>query len=140
MNFKQGEDDEEVNIGLTPLIDVVFILLLFFMVTTTFNRHAELRIDLPEASTDIKPSNDKKLDITVDADGRYYVNGKEVLNTQKKTLATAIYKELDQNEEIPVTIRADAKTPHQSVITAMDVLGNLGLTRISIATTQTQEE
>ena len=140
MNFKQGEDDEEVNIGLTPLIDVVFILLLFFMVTTTFNRHAELRIDLPEASTDIKPSNDKKLDITVDADGRYYVNGKEVLNTQKKTLATAIYKELDQNEEMPVTIRADAKTPHQSVITAMDVLGNLGLTRISIATTQTQEE
>ena len=140
MNFKQQEDDEEVNIGLTPLIDVVFILLLFFMVTTTFNRHAELRIDLPEASSEIKPSDDKKLDITIDADGKYYVNGKEVLNTQKKTLATAIYKELDQDDETPVTIRADAKTPHQSVITAMDVLGNLGLTRISIATTQTQEE
>lgn len=140
MNFKQQEDDEEVNIGLTPLIDVVFILLLFFMVTTTFNRHAELRIDLPEASAETKPTDDKKLDITIDADGKYYVNGKEVLNTQKKTLATAIYKELDQDEGIPVTIRADAKTPHQSVITAMDVLGNLGLTRISIATTQTQEE
>lgn len=139
MNFKQS-DDEEVNIGLTPLIDVVFILLLFFMVTTTFNRHAELRIDLPEASAESKPSDETKLDVTIDAEGKFFVNGKEVLNTQKRTLSTAILKELDPDKETMVIIRADAKTPHQSVITAMDALGNLGLTRISIATTQSKEE
>lgn len=139
MNFKQS-DDEEVSVGLTPLIDVVFILLLFFMVTTTFNRHAELRIDLPEASAESNPSDEKKIEITIDAEGKYYVNGKEVLNTQKKTLSTAIFKELDQEDDVPVTIRADAKTPHQSVITAMDALGNLGLTRLSIATTQSQDD
>jgi len=138
MNFKQVED-EEVNIGLTPLIDVVFILLLFFMVTTTFNRHAELKIDLPEASTEAKPSEEKQLEITINADGEFYVNGKSVVNTQQKTLLTAILKELEGDKDIPVSLRADAKTPHQSVITAMDALGKLGLTRLSIATTQTGE-
>lgn len=138
MNFKQVED-EEVNIGLTPLIDVVFILLLFFMVTTTFNRHAELRIDLPEASTETKPGEEKQLEITINADGEFYVNGKGVVNTQQKTLMTAILKELDGDKEMPVSLRADAKTSHQSFITALDALSKLGLTRLSIATTQTSE-
>ena len=137
MNFKQSEE-EEVTIGLTPLIDVVFILLLFFMVTTTFNRHSELRIDLPEASAENSPEDVKKLEITIDNQGRYYVNGKEVLNTQKKTLSTAILKELGDENDLPVIIRADAQATHQSVVSAMDVLGDLGLTRLSIATDQNQ--
>ena len=140
MNFREMGEDEEVNISLTPLIDVVFILLIFFMVTTTFNRHAELRIDLPKAVSVAAPGEEKKLDITIDAEGNFFVNGKETVNTQRKTLQTAIFKELGEAQEMPVTIRADAKTPHQAVITAMDIVGKLGLSRISIATTQTQEE
>jgi biopolymer transport protein ExbD len=138
VNFKQ-RDDEDVNIGMTPLIDVVFILLLFFMVTTTFNQHAELRIDLPEASAEAKPGDEEKLEIAIDAQGRFYVNGREIVNTQMKTLQTAIIKEINGNTEISVSIRADAKTPHQSVITAMDAVGRAGLTRLSIATTQNKD-
>jgi len=138
VNFNK-KDEEEVGVNLTPLIDVVFILLLFFMVTTTFNRHSELRIDLPEASTETQPEQTKKLEVAIDSQGRYFVNGQKVANTKLESLILTLRKEIGSNKEMPVSIRADAKTPHQSVITAMDAVSKLGLTRMSIATTQTSE-
>jgi len=138
MNFNKREE-EEVGVNLTPLIDVVFILLLFFMVTTTFNRHSELRIDLPEASSETQPEQTKQLEVAIDSEGRYFVNGSKVVNTKSESLLLAIRQEIGNNKELPVSIRADALTPHQSVITAMDAVSKLGLTRMSIATTQTAE-
>lgn len=138
MNFNKREE-EEVGVNLTPLIDVVFILLLFFMVTTTFNRHSELRIDLPEASSETQPEQNKKLEVAIDSEGRYFVNGIKVVNSKSESLLSALRQEIGNNKDLPVSIRADAQTPHQSVITAMDAVSKLGLTRMSIATTQTAE-
>ncbi len=138
MNF-QRKEEEEVGVNLTPLIDVVFILLLFFMVTTTFNRHSELRIDLPEASSESQPEQQKQLEIAIDASGTYFVNGQRMVNTKAETLLLALRKAIGNDKEVPVSIRADAKTPHQSVITAMDAASKLGLTKMSIATTETTE-
>ena len=126
--------EEELTIGLTPLIDVVFILLIFFMVTTTFNRSSELRIDLPEASNAKSSEPDKKLEIAIDAKGQYYINQVKVVGTDRKTLYLAIRKVIGNNRNIPVIIKADAVATHQSVINAMDAAGRLGLTRLSIAT------
>ena len=138
MNF-QRKEEEEVGVNLTPLIDVVFILLLFFMVTTTFNRHSELRIDLPEASSESQPEQQKQLEIAIDASGTYFVNGQRMVNTKAETLLLALRKAIGNDKEVPVSIRADAKTPPQSVITAMDAASKLGLTKMSIATTETTE-
>ncbi len=126
--------EEELSIGLTPLIDVVFILLIFFMVTTTFNRSSELRIDLPEASSSKSAEPGKKLEIAIDAKGQYYINQVKVIGTGRKTLYLAMRKVVGKNRDIPVILKADAAATHQSVINAMDAAGRLGLTRISIAT------
>ncbi len=133
MNFRKQQADE-VEIGLTPLIDVVFILLIFFMVTTTFNRNSELKIDLPEATTEAKASQEKTIEIAIDASGHFYVNNVQVIGTQGGTLVKAIRKVLGNNKTLPVTIKADGKTPHQAVITAMDAASQLGLNRLSLAT------
>lgn len=133
MNFRRHTRDE-IEIGLTPLIDVVFILLIFFMVTTTFNRNSELKIDLPEAATKAEPSQERMIEIAIDAKGVFYVNQKKITGTQQGTLMKAISIVLGENKSLPVAIKADAKTPHQAVITAMDAASQLGLNRISLAT------
>lgn len=133
MKFR-ARAEEDLTIGLTPLIDVVFILLIFFMVTTTFNRTSELRIDLPEASASEAKPDQKKLEIAIDAQGQFYINQVKVVGTSRKTLALALRKMLGKDKNLPVIIKADAMTPHQSVITVMDVAGRLGLNRLSIAT------
>ena len=130
----QTRDREELTIGLTPLIDVVFILLIFFMVTTTFDRSSELRIDLPEATTKASAAKQDQIEIAIDAQGQYFINQVKVVSTRPKTLYFALQKVLGNRKNIPVTIKADGKTPHQSVVTAMDVAGRLGLNRLSIAT------
>ena len=135
MNFR-GEDKrrDEPRIDLTPLIDVVFILLLFFMVTTTFNRQSELKVDLPEASTRAEPQEKQPVRLVIDADGHYFINGREVVNTRGKTLIAALREAVGEDTEQPVILQADAKTPHQAVVTAMDAAAKLGITRLSIAT------
>jgi biopolymer transport protein ExbD len=128
----------DVDVNLTALIDVVFLLLIFFMVTTTFERHAELKIDLPEASTEPLPGEPKDLELVIDAQGRYYLDGKELVNTQAETVYQALQEAIGDNTETPLIIRADAMTPHQAVVTAMDAAGRLGLNRMSIATTPSE--
>ncbi len=136
MNLRQFRR-KSIDINLTPLIDVVFLLLIFFMVSTTFNRETEISVDLPDASATTLPTDVQPIEITISEDGRYYINQQLVINTQIKTLRSALTKVLGDRQNPPLTIIADAKTPHQSVVTAMDVARQLGLVHISIATQQT---
>lgn len=136
MNLKP-ERREDIDLNLTPLIDVVFLLLIFFMVSTTFEKTSKLKIDLPEASVQATPLLDKKIVIGIDMKGRYYINERQLVNTQLKTLKQALIKIAGDNREIPIVLRADAKTPHQSVVRAMDAASQVGLTRLSISTLET---
>jgi len=139
MNLQPGGEDEP-DINLTPLIDVVFLLLIFFMVSTTFEHQSRIQIELPEASADQAVPDEETLEIIIDAQGRYFIGDQQVINSELKTLKTAIGKALGDRASIPVTIRADASTPHQAVITALDATSQLGLTRISLATTRIETE
>ena len=139
MNLQPGgEDEPEVN--LTPLIDVVFLLLIFFMVSTTFEHQSRIQIELPEATALPDEIEEESIEIIIDAQGRYFIGEKQVVNSELKTLKSAISKELGDRQAVPVTIRADASTPHQAVITALDGTSQLGLTKISLATSNIQEE
>jgi biopolymer transport protein ExbD len=130
----QSRREEEVSIGLTPLIDVVFILLIFFMVTTTFDRNSELAIDLPEATGDASNKPKEILEITIDEQGQFFINQVKVVSQAPETVFRAVSKVLNGRKDIPVIIQADAQTPHHSVVTAMDTVGKLGLRKLSIAT------
>ena len=139
MNLQPGgEDEPEVN--LTPLIDVVFLLLIFFMVSTTFEHQSRIQIELPEATASPDEIEEESIVIIIDAQGRYFIDEQQVVNTELKTLKSAISKVLGDRVAVPVTIRADASTPHQAVITALDATSQLGLTKISLATSNIQEE
>lgn len=139
MNLQPGDTDEP-DINLTPLIDVVFLLLIFFMVSTTFEHQSRIKIELPEASAEETVQEEDALEILVDAQGRYFLGDRQVINSELKTLKTAISKAVGDRGEIPVIIRADANTPHQAVIRVLDATSQLGLTRISLATSQSKEE
>ena len=132
---------EEPEVNLTSLIDVVLLLLVFFMVSTSFVREAELKVDLPEAS-ERPPAEavEQKLEITVTADGQYRVNDRELVNSRPETLRAAIEKTVGEQRDLAVVLRADSAATHQSVVTAMDVLGRLGFQRMSIATMSKPEE
>ena len=123
-------------LNLTPLIDVVFLLLIFFMVSTTFDKEARIRVDLPEAATQDKPTQDTALEITVDAGGRYYVNQREVVNTEIETLKRAIDKVSRARRDLPVIINADARATHQAVIKVMDAASQLGFLHMTFAAKQ----
>ncbi|MFY9179788.1 MAG: biopolymer transporter ExbD [Venatoribacter sp.] len=133
MNFKrQLRESPEIN--LAPMIDVVFLLLIFFMVTTTFTKEAHLTINLPEASVEQVVSNPDSLDIVISSEGEYNINGRQLVDNQIGTLKRAIQKTLRDQKKAPVIITADARTPHEAVVRAMDAVGQLGLVNVSIAT------
>ncbi len=127
-------DTESAGVDLTPLIDVVFLLLIFFMVSTTFQKQSELAIELPKASATTRPVNDKIIEVSVDAKGVFYVNGRQLLNTQPDTLRKALDKALDGQKTKPLVIVADGKSTVQSQMTILDVAQQLGLSRIRFAT------
>jgi biopolymer transport protein ExbD len=137
MNFRNRKDDiEEVNI--TPLIDIVFLLLIFFMISTTFKQEFEVGIELPQAESESKMV-DKVLEISIDKTGTYYVNGQKLINTQSSSIKSALQKTAKGNFKMPVVISADGDTPHQAVIRAMDAAKQLGFSRLTFATQQAQE-
>lgn len=125
---------EVVDINLTPLIDVVFLLLIFFMVSTTFNRDSELSIELPSASAEARKRQPDSIQVAIDAQGRFYVNGRQLLNTQSKTVRQALKDAAGDKESPPIIINADAKTPHQAVVQVMDAARKLGFVRLTFAT------
>src|ERR1051325_10805174 len=130
------QDDFEINV--ISLIVVLLTLLMFFVLTTTFVQHTRMQVTLPKASADERDMQAPALTIVVDRDGHYYVGTDEVLGQGIEPLKQAIANIAGDDRERQVTIRADAMTPHQNVVTAMDALGQLGFTKLSIATTPTQ--
>lgn len=129
---RRRADEPEIN--LTSLIDVVFLLLIFFMVATTFERETQLSVELPEASGEPIQAEGRIVEVTIDAQGRYYVNQQEVVNTQLETLMRAMQNAAKGNKQPKVILSADRKTPHEAVVRAMDAAGQLGYTHITIAT------
>ena len=127
---------QEVEVNLTPLIDVVFLLLIFFMVSTTFTKETHLLIDLPESSSQSDRVADLQIEVLITQEGDFAVNGVALINREQRTLRSAIVKVSEGDTAIPMVITADSATPHQSVVTAMDVVGQLGFPQVSIATTR----
>jgi len=131
---------EEVNVNLTPLIDVVFLLLIFFMVSTTFTKETHLQIDLPEAEGEVVDAQVRNVEVVVNVEGDYSVNGNGLINNQPETLRRAIIDLAGDNRKLPFIISADADTPHKAVVTVMDVAGRLGFASLSITTQKPQSE
>jgi len=141
----QRKKREKVDITLISLIDVLFVLLLFFMVSTTFNRHTEIKLKLPEASTAEVEADPKMIKLIIDADGLYYLEGEDglphqLVNQQKDTLQRELIKLASQSKDLPVIINADGKTPHQSVITALEAAGAAGFNHITFAAQRPKSE
>ncbi len=135
MNFRSTKIEEDANINLTPLIDVVFLLLIFFMVSTTFDTTSQLKINLPEARQEQAAAPPEKIDLLIDEKGNFFINSRELLNNRSGTLKAALERIMAGNT-FPVVIQSDADSPVQSLVTAMDVVGQLGLPQVSIATTR----
>ena len=129
----------EVEVNLTPLIDVVFLLLIFFMVSTTFTKESQLSIDLPEASASPGTLAERTLEISITRSGEFAINDVALTNNKLPTLMNALQKVSDGDNTLPLVITADSATPHQSVVTAMDAAGQLGFSHLSITTKNSSE-
>jgi len=122
-------------VNLTSLIDVVLLLLIFFMVSTSFVKQSQIAIRLPEADSAVVVEEiPDQLDIMITESGTYLVNGRELINNRPETIRNALQKVSGGNHSLPLTISADANAKHQHVVTAMDIAGRLGFVQISIAT------
>lgn len=130
------EDDFEINV--ISLIDVLLTLLMFFVLSTTFIEHSRLKVNLPKADSEARDTTDNSLTLVVDRDGHYSVGSDEVMGEGIDPLKTTIERVAGPDRGRLVVIRADAMTAHQNVVRAMDALGQLGFTRLSIATTPTE--
>lgn len=139
MKFRRQLRTED-SINLTPLIDVVFLLLIFFMVSTTFTKETHLQIDLPEASGEVQPQQSRQIEILINSEGGFAVNGESVVNKQINTLKLAIEKVSEGDNKLPMIITADANTPYQAVVTAMDAAGQLGFINLSMTTQNPQSD
>ena len=126
---------EDPTVDLTSLIDVVFLLLIFFMVSTTFERESVLKVDLPEASAVAEREElPDSLELIIDAQGRMYLNDQRLIDSEERTIRAAIEQLAGENRDLPMILRADRETPHHFVVTAMDVAAQLGFLNLSIAT------
>ena len=134
----QRVDDPDVN--LTPLIDVVFLLLIFFMVSTTFDKESELSIELPNADGELLQKETLQVEVSIDAKGNYAINSERIINSQIDTLKAAIVKVAGEKRDIPMIISADGQASHQSVVAAMDAARQLGFTRLTFATRLSTKE
>lgn len=138
MNFK-SERRSDPDVNLTPLIDVVFLLLIFFMVSTTFDRESQIAIELPEASGPQMQTEQFVLEISVDSQGHYFVNQQRIKDDKVATLMRAIKLKVEGKSDPQVIISSDKNAPYQSVVTAMDAVKQLGYTQFSLTTKQRKE-
>jgi len=130
----RSQQVEDPDVNLTPLIDVVFLLLIFFMVSTTFDKESELSIELPNAEGELLQKQSLQVEISIDAKGNYAINSERIINSQIDTLKAAIVKIAGDKRDIPMIISADGLASHQSVVAAMDAARQLGFTRLTFAT------
>lgn len=135
---RRAEDVPEIN--LVPLIDVILVLIIFFVITTTFDARSVLKLELPRATGERNDAQGTSLSLLINADGRYFVEDREALRTDVESLKRTIVEVAGDNRERTVLLRADARTPWQAVVTAYDALGQLGFTRIANATAPEQPQ
>ena len=138
MQFRRRQARTGLGIDITPLIDVVFLLLIFFMVTTTFSWQTELMINLPEAEGEQAEVEPTAIRVSVDKEGHYFINEKPLVNNQRDTLLQAL-KTLAVDTQVPLVITGDAQAPHQAIVTVLDVAGKIGFSKIEITTEKPQE-
>lgn len=124
----------ELSINLTPLIDVVFLLLIFFMVTTSFKSETDIKLELPQVSESKRDVQEKSLRILISRSGQYSINGSALSESNLAALKGKLREQMANQDELPVQILADANTPHQAVVTAMEAAGAVGLSRVQIST------
>lgn len=134
MRIQDHRQDDIPDINLIPLIDVVLVLLIFFVVTTTFDARSVLKLELPSAQGEPTEAQARPLSLLINAEGRYFVGETEVLRTDVESLKQSLRDVAGDDRQRTVLIRADARTPWQAVITAYDALGQLGFRRIANAT------
>ena len=130
MNLRKSQP-EDLDINLTPLIDVVFLLLIFFMVSTTFDKASEIAIDLPKAQTSELKEEKDAIEVSVDASGNYYVNGRQLVNAQTATIRQALRTAAGDEAQPRIVINADSLVTYQAIITLMDAARQLGFARLS---------
>ncbi len=124
---------EPPRVDITPLIDVVFLMLIFFMVSTTFDKQSQLKVDLPSAeAVEQKAPQPDKIEVTIDAKGHFYVNEQELVSHDAATLRRAIEKVANGRLDIPVIVTGDRKAPLQAMVTVMDVAAQLGMSKLSV--------
>lgn len=144
MRFKRGRGNGaargEIYINLASLIDIIFVLLLFFIVTTTFTRENQLKIELPESGihNPVASSNIERLEITISSDGKYAVNGRVLPQSTEDSLTAALQTESNGNKDLPVLVTADANAKYQAVITAMSAAGQLGFSKLRLVTVESE--
>ena len=144
MNFGNSDEQDETNIELTPLIDVVFLLLIFFMISTTFTKETSLKINLPESTGEAVAEQPTSVEVQIGAESQYAIStssdgaAKPLINSNRDTLKRAL-AEYQSQTKLLLIIRADRKAPHESVIRVMDVAQELGLSNVTFATKQFAE-
>lgn len=138
MNFRGEQKREELTLNITPLIDVVFLLLIFFMLTTTFAKEKTIDINLPKTVDAATEPDQRSIELSIDAAGQYYLNQQRLAGNDRQSLTRALAASAAATQKpiasIPVRLLGDAKTPHQNVVTALDVMGKLGFTKVQIST------
>jgi len=138
MRIRDHRSDDEPEINLVPLIDVILVLIIFFVVTATFDARSVLKLELPRATGEPSGDASKALIVLVNAEGRYFVGDREVLRDDLESLKTTIAEVAGSDRDRAVMLRADARTPYQAVVTVYDALGQLGFRRIMSATAPPQ--
>jgi len=140
VKVKRLANNLDTSVELTPLIDVVFLLLIFFMVSTTFIRETQLKIDLPEATGELQQVEDQVLEVSISRDGEYSINSQLLVNSKIETLIRGLQEASGGDLKRRLIVTADANASHQSVVRAMDAAGQVGLSRISITTQNPDDE
>lgn len=142
MNLNPRRSREEPEVNITPLIDVLFLMLIFIMISATFVDEADLNISLPEATEQPSANESRPINIAIGPDGDFSVNGARLPNTKVGTIQGALKEALGERsaESIPVVIRADGDTDHERVVTAMDAAQQAGFRRVGIATVPRDQE
>jgi len=135
--YQSRQEDPEIN--LISLIDVVLLLVIFFMLSSTFVDESRMRVQLPSASEPARSAPAERVEVTVTQDGGYLVNDRELVNAGRDTLRRAVAEVAGENRDARVLLRADGRATHQAVVTAMDVLGRMGFAQLDIATIQADE-
>ena len=135
MNIRPHRHKRNVLVDMTPLIDVVFLLLIFFMVSTTFDRQSQLKVDLPQASATPEEAEEPVvIEVVVDSKGHFYLDNKELVTHDVETLKRALKKTAGGRTDVPVRVTSDRQAPFQAIVTVMDAAGQLGMSRLSFLT------